>query len=220
MQETPERQVWSLVGEGQGNPLQYSCLENSMDRRAWPATVHRVTQSQTRLKRLSTDPHTQVEINVVASRQQHHDKLPKFLVWCLSPLSDDLDRGTVRIWCVQLIPFVSSLFSILEATPSNHGKRVSEVSRKVLNFHRLWVVDRPVCTKYVCVHGSREEVGLRSGGRRVLYIAFIIFKKITQDYVSMFISSLHSQSYWYLLSSGQQQRDGSQLILGTQGFLS
>ena len=36
-----------------GNPLQYSCLENSMDRGAWQATVHRVTQSQTRLKQLS-----------------------------------------------------------------------------------------------------------------------------------------------------------------------
>ena len=30
-------------GEGNGNPLQYSCLENSMDRRAWLATVHGVT---------------------------------------------------------------------------------------------------------------------------------------------------------------------------------
>ena len=33
------------------NPLQYSLLENPMDRRAWRATVHRVTKSQTRLKR-------------------------------------------------------------------------------------------------------------------------------------------------------------------------
>ena len=41
-------------GEGTGNPLQYSCLENPMDRGAWQATVHSVTQSQTRLKRLST----------------------------------------------------------------------------------------------------------------------------------------------------------------------
>ena len=32
-------------GEGNGNPLQYSCLENSMDRRAWRVTVHRVTES-------------------------------------------------------------------------------------------------------------------------------------------------------------------------------
>ena len=36
-------------GEGNGNPLQYSCLENPMDREAWQATVHGVAKSQTRL---------------------------------------------------------------------------------------------------------------------------------------------------------------------------
>ena len=36
-------------GEGNGNPLQYSCLENSMDRGAWWVTVHRITKSQTQL---------------------------------------------------------------------------------------------------------------------------------------------------------------------------
>ena len=40
-------------GEGNGSPLQYSCLENSMDRGAWWAAVHEVAQSQTWLKRLS-----------------------------------------------------------------------------------------------------------------------------------------------------------------------
>jgi len=34
-------------GEGNGNPLQYSCLENPMDRGAWWATVHRVTKNPT-----------------------------------------------------------------------------------------------------------------------------------------------------------------------------
>ena len=34
-------------GEGNGNPLQYSCLENPMDRRAWWATVHGVAKSRT-----------------------------------------------------------------------------------------------------------------------------------------------------------------------------
>ena len=41
-------------GEGNGNPLQYSCLENSMDRETWWATVHGVTKSWTRL----SDQHT------------------------------------------------------------------------------------------------------------------------------------------------------------------
>ena len=35
---------------GHGNPLQYSCLENPMDRGAWWATVHGVTKSRTQLK--------------------------------------------------------------------------------------------------------------------------------------------------------------------------
>ena len=39
----------SSPGEGNGNPLQYSCLENPMNRGAWWATVHRVAKSQTRL---------------------------------------------------------------------------------------------------------------------------------------------------------------------------
>ena len=40
-------------GEGHGNPLYYSCLENPMDRGAWWATVDRAVQSWTQLRRLS-----------------------------------------------------------------------------------------------------------------------------------------------------------------------
>ena len=40
-------------GEGSGNPLQYSCLENPMDGEAWWATVHGVVKSQTRLSNLT-----------------------------------------------------------------------------------------------------------------------------------------------------------------------
>ena len=41
-------------GEGNGNPRQYSYLENPIDRGAWQATAHRVAKSRTRLKQLST----------------------------------------------------------------------------------------------------------------------------------------------------------------------
>ena len=40
-------------GGGHGNPLQYSCLENPMDRGDWQAMIHRVTNSWTQLKQLS-----------------------------------------------------------------------------------------------------------------------------------------------------------------------
>jgi len=41
------------IGEGNGNPLQFSCLENPRDREAWWAALSGVTQSWTRLKRLT-----------------------------------------------------------------------------------------------------------------------------------------------------------------------
>ena len=42
------------LGEGHGNPLQYSCLENPMDRGVWRTTAHGVAKSRTRLKLLSS----------------------------------------------------------------------------------------------------------------------------------------------------------------------
>ena len=43
----------ACIGEGNGNPLQYSCLEIPVGGGAWWAAIHRVAQSQTRLRRLS-----------------------------------------------------------------------------------------------------------------------------------------------------------------------
>ena len=43
-------------GEGNGNPLKYSCLENPMDRGAWQATVHEVTKSRTLLSDFTSLP--------------------------------------------------------------------------------------------------------------------------------------------------------------------
>ena len=48
-------------GGGHGNPLQYTCLENPMDRGAWQAMVHRVAKSWTWLKQLNTYTHMQAK---------------------------------------------------------------------------------------------------------------------------------------------------------------
>ena len=48
------------LGVGNGNPFQYSCLENPMDREAWWATVHKVTKSHTRQKQLSMHAHISI----------------------------------------------------------------------------------------------------------------------------------------------------------------
>ena len=52
-------------GGGRDNPLQYSCLENLMDRGAWRAAVHSVAHIQTRLKPLSK--HTQAGLEELGS---------------------------------------------------------------------------------------------------------------------------------------------------------
>ena len=49
-------------GGGNGNPLQYSCLENSVDRGAWRATVHGVSKSQTRLSTSKGPPSIQGDL--------------------------------------------------------------------------------------------------------------------------------------------------------------
>ena len=68
-------------GGGHGNPLQYSCLENPMDRGAWWVRVHRVTKSQTRLKQLST--HAHYLTNVFISPQTHSSFFPSLCDGCM-----------------------------------------------------------------------------------------------------------------------------------------
>ena len=52
-------------GEGNGNTLQYSCLENPMDRGAQWATVHRVAKSWTELKVLNIGIHTGIDTDLI-----------------------------------------------------------------------------------------------------------------------------------------------------------
>ena len=62
-------------GGGSGNPLQCSCLENSMDRGAWWATVHGVAKSQTRLKQFNTHTRT------VARGQNASVQIKGIIIW-------------------------------------------------------------------------------------------------------------------------------------------
>ena len=59
----------SCIGEGNGNPLQCSCLENPRDRGAWWAAVYRVAQSRKQLKRLSSSSiHPSIQVVVTVFR--------------------------------------------------------------------------------------------------------------------------------------------------------
>ena len=63
----------SCIGEGNGNPLQCSCLENPRDWGAWWAAVHGVAQSRTRLKRLSSSSSTGLISGVAEIRSDISD---------------------------------------------------------------------------------------------------------------------------------------------------
>ena len=66
-------------GEGNGNPIQYSCLGNSMDRGAWWATLHGVTKSQTGLKRLSMDTCIHIMTHHFSISNIHHLRIKIFV---------------------------------------------------------------------------------------------------------------------------------------------
>ena len=72
----------SRIGEGNGNPLQYSCLENPRDGGAWWAAVYGITQSQTRLKRLSSSSIRKKQIKKYSTllfrdmQTKNHNEIP------------------------------------------------------------------------------------------------------------------------------------------------
>ena len=70
---------FSCIGEGNGNPLQCSCLENPRDRGGWWASIYGVSHSRTRLKQLSSSSRTaayQAPPSMGISRQEYWNGVP------------------------------------------------------------------------------------------------------------------------------------------------
>ena len=99
----------SCTGEGNGNPLQCSCLENPRDGRAWWAAVYGVTQSWTRLKRLSScssssNLHSVVS-NTYSSLQFNSfpmDLIPLLLHTWMPVIFATISRSKYIIHCLEL----------------------------------------------------------------------------------------------------------------------
>ena len=101
----------SCTGEGNGNPLQYSCLENPRDGGAWWAAVCGVAQSQTQLKRLSSSK--AVSVSCLASVRQFScsvvsNSATPWTTACQASLSFTISRSLLK------------LMSIESMMPSNH----------------------------------------------------------------------------------------------------
>jgi len=91
-------------GVGNGNPLQYSWLENSTDRGAWQTTVHGVAKSLTRLD-THTHTHTRHSVPAVSApcRQDLALSCWCVLVTCQAPLSTEFSQARILEWVA--IPF-------------------------------------------------------------------------------------------------------------------
>ena len=82
----------SSIGEGNGNPLQCSCLENPRDRGAWWAAVYGVAQSRTRLKRLSSSSSSNAHQGPVALMVKNLSAMQETWVQSLGQ-EDPLEKG-------------------------------------------------------------------------------------------------------------------------------
>ena len=108
-------------GGGHGNSLQYSCLENPMDRRNWWATVHRVTHSQTWLSRLSTHAHIWQLHEFGSFRVLHCLVLGFFLCMCFCHL------------CFPLLSWFHGPRWLLELQPSQiSSRKVNRVRERLM----------------------------------------------------------------------------------------
>ena len=124
----------SCIGEGNGNPLQCSCLENPRDREAWWAAVYGVAQSRTRLKRLSSSSSKQrikkqrhYFVNKGPSSQGYGFSSRHIWMWEL----DYKETWVSKNWCFWTVVLEKTLQSPLdckEIKPVNPRGNQSEYS--------------------------------------------------------------------------------------------
>ena len=89
------------IGEGNGNPLQCSCFENPRDRGAWWAAIYGVTQSRTRMKRLSSS----IVTYLMLSRQQLYCNVLELLMLGFAKRRLMTQK---RPWCCTMKTFIFS----------------------------------------------------------------------------------------------------------------
>ena len=88
----------SCIGEGNGNPLPCSCLENPRDRAAWQAALYGVAQSRTWLKRLSSSSSSSRFVIVFLPRSKH-----LLISWLQSPSTAILEPRKIKSVTVSII---------------------------------------------------------------------------------------------------------------------
>ena len=144
------------VGEGNGTPLQYSCLENPMDGGAWWAAVHGAAKSQTRLSDFTFTFH----FHVLEKEMATHSSI---LAWKI-PWKEEAGRlqsmGSQRVGHNWVTSLSLSLWIRRETCSSNFiSVQKYQVKCTSNNFKPKWVQDQfvlrlemTVCTHWIGIH--------------------------------------------------------------------
>ena len=113
-------------GGGHGKPLQYSCLENPMDRGTWQATVHRVTKSQTWVKQLNTHTQTLSRTRLLKHSLylQHQNHMGSTYRWRFQDLILDL---SIQFLGVHFINSKQSMWSWYIVMSKSHKSKLKVV---------------------------------------------------------------------------------------------
>ena len=108
----------SWIGEGNGNPLQCSCLENPRDRGAWWAAIYGVAQSWTRLKRLSSSSRHALQSASLTRLTVNSQYIPPSSLYETLPLlkSDLLTLSTLALTYGMTILFCLKTFAPYNAS--------------------------------------------------------------------------------------------------------
>jgi len=129
-------------GEGNGNALRYSCLENFMDRRAWWATVHGFTNSQTCLSDWHFHFHSSQPLSILSTPSS------QLQAWACDPslfnLVQAADSGKHKSHSVHCDPFLSPVFP-------NH----IALLHIILNFPTIHLVE--LISSLACGYGEGKE---------------------------------------------------------------
>ena len=178
-----EAQVWSLgweksPGEGNGNPLQYSCLGNPTDRWTWQATVHRVTKSQTWLSDRACTI-LKVKLQYFGHLMQRADSLEKTLM--MGKIEGKRRRGRQRI------RWLDSITSSIDMNLNKHQEIVEDRAGWHAAVHgvtksQTWLSDWTTKTPDPRLHGYVQDGKLR-GGIRLSASSTLLIRK-TKSFLS------------------------------------
>ena len=105
------------IGEGNGTPLQCSCLENPRDGGAWWAAVYGVTQSRTGLKRLSSSSRISIYSGLAIAVGRFQGLVIKILFKEVFTCWIDHVLSHNRLWCVVMLSFRLQCFLVIFILP-------------------------------------------------------------------------------------------------------